>query len=340
MGPTDGCSDPDKGSSGTLGSLELEQVTENLHNSTQTPKTVSSFASMEALKNKDICQAETVDPETEMKDSITKTVLIKPATRSVDLGSPKPFSIYLDIPDSASPGELFPIEARVSNNLKECIVLQVSLAEAEGLEFPDGNAKHISCLCPGQNRSYVWEAKTSKLGQTMLGAYAEVLDRPKICFVKTVVPDLGRIDQISKPVLIRVPGSPKANLPVSPPPAAADRRPFSVQLDMPSSVIRGEPFTLKAKVTDHLDDCIVVESSIAEADGVVFDYGNYRYTSCLCPGSPKNLFWDVKVVKPGQVVFTAITKAVNEKNICVDKVVAPASGQKEMTTRVLFVSDA
>ncbi|XP_039770704.1 alpha-2-macroglobulin-like protein 1 [Ornithorhynchus anatinus] len=316
-------------------------------------------ASAEVLQNKDICQAETVDPETEMKESITKTVLIKPATRSVALGealgavlgaalapqssqtdSPKPFSIYLDVPDSASPGELFPLEARVSNNLKECIVLQVSIAEAEGLEFPDGNAKHIGCLCSGQNRSYVWEAKTSKLGQTMVGAYAEVLDRQKICFVKTVVPEQGRMDQISKPMLIRVPGSPEVHLPASPHPAVANQGPYSMQLDMPSSVIRGEPFTLKAKVTDHLDDCIVVESSIEEVDGVVFDYGNYRYTSCLCPDSPKNFFWDVKVVKLGQVVFTATTKAVNEKNICVDNVVAPASGQKEMTTRVLFVSDA
>ncbi|POI35095.1 hypothetical protein CIB84_001153 [Bambusicola thoracicus] len=78
-------------------------------------------------------------------------------------------------------------------------------------------------------------------------------------------------------------------------------KPFFVELTLPSSVIQGETFILKATVLNYLQQCMKIQVTMEEfpqfqlksCEGCV-------YSSCLCAGEVKTFLWSVTAERLGE----------------------------------------
>ncbi|XP_075774806.1 alpha-2-macroglobulin-like protein 1 isoform X2 [Pelodiscus sinensis] len=71
-------------------------------------------------------------------------------------------------------------------------------------------------------------------------------------------------------------------------------KPFFVELALPYSVVRGEAFTLKATVSNSLQQCIKVRVTLAESAQFRVQAGeDGAYSSCLCADEGKTFQWEV-----------------------------------------------
>ncbi|XP_043935613.1 alpha-2-macroglobulin-like [Protopterus annectens] len=116
-------------------------------------------------------------------------------------------------------------------------------------------------------------------------------------------------------------------------------QPFFVEPALPYSVIRGEAFTLKATVFNHLTQCIMVEVTLEKSKDFLVKYcENCQYTSCICGSESKTFLWDINPKSLGEVNFTISAEAIHSDEYCGNEIVTvPQRGQKDIVIRPLLV---
>ncbi|NWS92759.1 A2ML1 protein, partial [Toxostoma redivivum] len=116
-------------------------------------------------------------------------------------------------------------------------------------------------------------------------------------------------------------------------------KPFLVELPLPSSVVQGETFNLKATVFNNLQQCIRIQVTLEE-----FAYFQLKpckgcvYSSCLCAGEAKTFQWSVTAEQLGLMNITLSTEAVATKELCGEEIPSiPKQGQKDIITKLIQV---
>ncbi|NXN54236.1 A2ML1 protein, partial [Rynchops niger] len=116
-------------------------------------------------------------------------------------------------------------------------------------------------------------------------------------------------------------------------------KPFLVELTLPSSVIQGETFILKATVFNYLQRCMKIQVTLEEfahfqlkpCDGCV-------YSSCLCASEAKTFQWSVTAEQLGLMNITLSAEAVATQELCNKEIpFVPNQGQKDTITKLLLV---
>ncbi|NXL48261.1 A2ML1 protein, partial [Podilymbus podiceps] len=116
-------------------------------------------------------------------------------------------------------------------------------------------------------------------------------------------------------------------------------KPFLVELTLPSSVIQGETFILKATVFNYLQQCMKIQVTVKELTHFQLKpCKGCVYSSCLCAGEAKTFQWSVTAEQLGHMNITLSTEAVATEELCGEEVpFVPNQGQKDMVTKVLLV---
>ncbi|KAF7694847.1 hypothetical protein HF521_006570 [Silurus meridionalis] len=116
-------------------------------------------------------------------------------------------------------------------------------------------------------------------------------------------------------------------------------QPFFVSLTMPSSVIRGEMFTLKATVLNYLQSCIMVEVNLADSNQFSAEISmNSKTTFCLCADEGWTSSWTIKPLVLGEVTFTVTAEAVESSSLCGNsEVFVPEKGHIDTIIKTLLV---
>ncbi|XP_053536529.1 alpha-2-macroglobulin-like protein 1 [Ictalurus punctatus] len=116
-------------------------------------------------------------------------------------------------------------------------------------------------------------------------------------------------------------------------------QPFFVSLTMPSSVIRGEVFTLKATVFNYLQSCMMVNVILAGSNQFSAQVcENCRYTSCLCADESQTFSWTITPLVLGEVRINVRAEAVRSSTRCGTRpVTVPQKGRIDMVIKTLQV---
>ncbi|KAJ1063029.1 hypothetical protein K5549_005058 [Capra hircus] len=73
-------------------------------------------------------------------------------------------------------------------------------------------------------------------------------------------------------------------------------------------------YDVTVTVKSNVAKCIVVRVTLEASNNVIFPYGNFIYTACLCEFSTRNLFWEIQATENG--IIKAKAEVVSEENIC------------------------
>ncbi|XP_055276280.1 prolactin-inducible protein homolog [Moschus berezovskii] len=73
-------------------------------------------------------------------------------------------------------------------------------------------------------------------------------------------------------------------------------------------------YDVTVTVKSHVAKCIVVRVTLEDISNIIFPYGNFVYTACLCNFSTRNFFWEVQAPENG--IIKAKAEVVSEENIC------------------------
>ncbi|NWT96534.1 A2ML1 protein, partial [Urocynchramus pylzowi] len=116
-------------------------------------------------------------------------------------------------------------------------------------------------------------------------------------------------------------------------------KPFLVELPLPSSVVQGETFNLKATVSNNLQQCMRIQVTLEEsAHFQLKPCQGCVYSSCLCAGEAKTFQWSVTAEQLGLVNITLSTEAVVSKELCGEEMpFVPKQGQKDTITKLIQV---
>ncbi|XP_072192295.1 alpha-2-macroglobulin-like protein 1 [Excalfactoria chinensis] len=117
-------------------------------------------------------------------------------------------------------------------------------------------------------------------------------------------------------------------------------KPFSVELTLPSSVVQGETFILKATIFNHLQQCMKIQVTMKEfPDFQLKSCEGCVYSSCLCAGEIKTFLWSVTAERLGLMNFTLSTEAIATSPLLCGKEIpiVPNQGQKDTITKLLLV---
>ncbi|NWV59687.1 A2ML1 protein, partial [Malurus elegans] len=116
-------------------------------------------------------------------------------------------------------------------------------------------------------------------------------------------------------------------------------KPFLVDLPLPSSVVRGESFNLKATVFNNLQQCVKIQVTLEEsAHFQLKPCKGCAYSSCLCAGEAKTFQWSVTAEQLGLTNITLSTEAVATKELCGEEIpFVPKQGQKDTITKPIQV---
>ncbi|XP_005531071.1 PREDICTED: alpha-2-macroglobulin-like protein 1 [Pseudopodoces humilis] len=116
-------------------------------------------------------------------------------------------------------------------------------------------------------------------------------------------------------------------------------KPFLVELPLPSSVVLGETFNLKATVSNNLQQCMRIQVTLEEfAHFQLKPCKGCVYSSCLCAGEAKTFQWSVTAEHLGLVNITLSTEAVATKELCGEEIpFVPKQGQKDVITKLIQV---
>ncbi|XP_009706176.1 PREDICTED: alpha-2-macroglobulin-like protein 1 [Cariama cristata] len=116
-------------------------------------------------------------------------------------------------------------------------------------------------------------------------------------------------------------------------------KPFLVDLTLPSSVIQGETFILKATVFNYLQRCMKIQVTLEEfAHFQLKPCKGCVYSSCLCAGEAKTFQWSVTAEQLGFMNITLSTEAVATEELCGEEIpFVPNQGQKDTIIKILLV---
>ncbi|XP_059494120.1 alpha-2-macroglobulin-like [Stegostoma tigrinum] len=112
----------------------------------------------------------------------------------------KPFFVELALPFSVVRTEGFVLKAKVFNYLTQCIMVKVTLLNAQGFSVTaESDAEHTTCICSQDSQTFSWHLLATGLGQQNLTVQAESIASETLCgneFV--IVPAKGALDVIRK----------------------------------------------------------------------------------------------------------------------------------------------
>ncbi|NWT12645.1 A2ML1 protein, partial [Vireo altiloquus] len=116
-------------------------------------------------------------------------------------------------------------------------------------------------------------------------------------------------------------------------------KPFLVELPLPSSVVQGETFNLKATVFNNVQQCMKIQVTLEEfAHFQLKPCKGCVYSSCLCAGEAKTFQWSVTAEQLGLMNITLSTEAVATKEPCGEEIpFVPKQGQKDIIIKLIQV---
>ncbi|XP_053092313.1 alpha-2-macroglobulin-like protein 1 [Pangasianodon hypophthalmus] len=116
-------------------------------------------------------------------------------------------------------------------------------------------------------------------------------------------------------------------------------QPFFVSLTMPSSVIRGEVFTLKATVFNYLQSCMMVKVTLANSRQFSAQVCvDCSYTQCLCADESWTFSWTITPLVLGEVSINVTAEAVQSSSRCGEsEVTVPEKGRIDSVIKTLLV---
>ncbi|NXB46986.1 A2ML1 protein, partial [Leucopsar rothschildi] len=116
-------------------------------------------------------------------------------------------------------------------------------------------------------------------------------------------------------------------------------KPFLVELPLPSSVVQGETFNLKATVFNNLQQCMRIQVTLEEfAHFQLKPCKGCVYSSCLCAREAKTFQWSITAEQLGLMNITLSTEAVATKELCGEEIpFVPKQGQKDIITKLIQV---
>ncbi|MCI4381315.1 hypothetical protein PGIGA_G00250170 [Pangasianodon gigas] len=116
-------------------------------------------------------------------------------------------------------------------------------------------------------------------------------------------------------------------------------QPFFVSLTMPSSVIRGEVFTLKATVFNYLQSCMMVKVTLANSRQFSAQVcEDCSYTKCLCADESWTVSWTITPLVLGEVSINVTAEAVQSSILCGESAVTvPEKGRIDSVIKTVLV---
>ncbi|KAK2516629.1 alpha-2-macroglobulin-like protein [Columba livia] len=117
----------------------------------------------------------------------------------------KPFFVELSLPYAVVRHEAFTLVATVFNYLRQCLRVQVTLAETAELEVSASmDEVYGGCICADEARTFRWGVRATSLGEVNITVSTEALSSEELCGNEMpVVPAQGRMDTVIKPLLVQ-----------------------------------------------------------------------------------------------------------------------------------------
>ncbi|XP_067882380.1 alpha-2-macroglobulin-like protein 1 [Heterodontus francisci] len=128
---------------------------------------------------------------------------------TVSLNAFKPFFVDLALPYSVIRTEGFTLKAKVFNYMKQCIMVKITLLEAQGFNVTsDSRTAQETCICSKDSVTFSWSLTATELGEQNLTVQAESISSESLCGNEVItVPVKGAVDVIRKPLLVRPEGT-------------------------------------------------------------------------------------------------------------------------------------
>ncbi|NWI23554.1 A2ML1 protein, partial [Sula dactylatra] len=117
----------------------------------------------------------------------------------------KPFFVELALPYTVVHNEAFTLVATIFNYLRQCLQVQVTLAESAELEVSENvDEVYGGCICADEARTFRWGVRATGLGEVNITVSTEALSSKELCCNEMpVVPAQGRVDTVIKPLLVQ-----------------------------------------------------------------------------------------------------------------------------------------
>ncbi|NXH87084.1 A2ML1 protein, partial [Edolisoma coerulescens] len=124
---------------------------------------------------------------------------------AVTLTAFQPFFVELALPYAVVRHETFTLRATVFNYLRQCLRVQVTLAESAELEVsPGAGDTYSSCVCADEAKTFQWGVRATSLGQVNITVSTEALSSTEPCGNELpLVPAQGHVDTVIKPLLVQ-----------------------------------------------------------------------------------------------------------------------------------------
>nr|XP_033487967.1 alpha-2-macroglobulin-like [Epinephelus lanceolatus] len=119
----------------------------------------------------------------------------------------QPFFLELSLPYSIIRGENFELKATTFNYLSNCIMVSVTPTPSLDYKLTPLSDGYTSCLCGGERKTLSWTMDPSVLGAVNVSVTAEAVASHTSCDNEIVsVPERGRIDVVTRPLIIKAEG--------------------------------------------------------------------------------------------------------------------------------------
>ncbi|NXQ39992.1 A2ML1 protein, partial [Catharus fuscescens] len=124
---------------------------------------------------------------------------------AVTLTAFQPFFVELALPYAVVRHETFTLRATVFNYLRQCLRVQVTLAESAELEVtPGAGDSYSGCVCADEAKTFQWGVRATSLGEVNITVSTEALSSTEPCGNELpLVPAQGRVDTVIKPLLVQ-----------------------------------------------------------------------------------------------------------------------------------------
>ncbi|NWT94212.1 A2ML1 protein, partial [Urocynchramus pylzowi] len=124
---------------------------------------------------------------------------------AVTLTAFQPFFVELALPYAVVRHETFTLRATVFNYLRQCLRVQVTLAESAELEVsPSAGDTYRGCVCADEAKTFQWGVRATSLGEVNITVSTEALSSTEPCGNELpLVPTQGRVDTVIKPLLVQ-----------------------------------------------------------------------------------------------------------------------------------------
>ncbi|NXR89513.1 A2ML1 protein, partial [Hypocryptadius cinnamomeus] len=124
---------------------------------------------------------------------------------AVTLTAFQPFFVELALPYAVVRHETFTLKATVFNYLRQCLRVQVTLAEVAELEVSlSAGDTYRGCVCADEAKTFQWGVRATSLGEVNITVSTEALSSTEPCGNELpLVPAQGRVDTVIKPLLVQ-----------------------------------------------------------------------------------------------------------------------------------------